>query len=399
MLLILRVIMWPFSQLLNLLFTLTGSYGWSIVLFAVVIKLLMLYPSAKSKRNTLHMARMAPKMQEIKKSCGNDKEKYALEVQKLYADENVNPMGGCLWSFLPIPILIALYGIIRRPVLNFMLINLPRAEALEKVETLKQALVTLGYEFPQNARNYEEIRIAQGIGEHFDQMQALVPQVFPIDFHFLNYIDLTAIPWNSALRFFQGEITPSTTILLLLPILSGLLSFALSMITMRSNPSMDETMRSQQSMMMLMMPFMSAYIGFILPASLGIYWIVMSLFSIVQEVILQAYYNKKLDAEEAARDEAARQDRLRRIEEAKNKPVPVPGKNMNREKLKRRKQASKSKKSGTNEAGRVGDRPYARGRAFGHYEELDDADYDEVKESDEYEEVEDTVTTDEEQES
>lgn len=380
MLLILRVIMWPFSQLLNLLFTLTGSYGWSIVLFAVVIKLLMLYPSAKSKRNTLHMARMAPKMQEIKKSCGNDREKYALAVQKLYAEEKVNPMGGCLWSFLPLPILIALYGIIRRPVLNFMLINLPRAEALEKVETLKQALITLGYEFPQNAQNYEEIRIAQGIGEHFDQMHALVPQVFSVDFQFLRYIDLTAIPWSGAMRFFQGEITLSTTILLMLPIISGLLSLVLSIISMRASPSTDETMRSQQSMMMIMMPFMSAYIGFILPASLGIYWIVMSLFSIIQEVVLQAYYNKKLDREEAERDEAARQDRLRRIEEARNKPVPVPGKNTNRDKLKRRKHASQSKKSGTNEAGRVGDRPYARGRAFGHYEEL-----------------EDTVSTDEEQ--
>ena len=66
MLLLLRIIMWPFSQLLNILFTLTGSYGLAIILFAVVIKLLMLYPSVKSKRNMMHMSRMNPKMQEIK---------------------------------------------------------------------------------------------------------------------------------------------------------------------------------------------------------------------------------------------------------------------------------------------------------------------------------------------
>ena len=80
MLLLLRIIMWPFSQLLNILFTLTGSYGMAIILFAVVIKLLMLYPSAKSKRNMMHMARMNPKMQEIKKRCGNDQERYAMEI-------------------------------------------------------------------------------------------------------------------------------------------------------------------------------------------------------------------------------------------------------------------------------------------------------------------------------
>ena len=62
-----------------------------------------------------------------------------MEIQKLYQSEHVNPLGGCLWSFLPLPILIALYGIIRRPVLNFMLINMARPEALEKVEALKAA--------------------------------------------------------------------------------------------------------------------------------------------------------------------------------------------------------------------------------------------------------------------
>ena len=103
MLILLRLIMWPFSQLLNILFTLTGSYGLAIILFAVVIKLIMLYPSAKSKRNAMHMARMNPRMQEIKKRCGNDQERYAMEIQKLYKENHVNPMGGCLWSFLPCP--------------------------------------------------------------------------------------------------------------------------------------------------------------------------------------------------------------------------------------------------------------------------------------------------------
>ena len=55
MTLILRIIMWPFSQLLNVLFNITGSYGLAIILFAVVIKLIMLYPSAKSKRNMMHI--------------------------------------------------------------------------------------------------------------------------------------------------------------------------------------------------------------------------------------------------------------------------------------------------------------------------------------------------------
>ena len=406
MLILMRLIMWPFSLLLYLMYLITGSYGWSIVLFAVAIKLIMLYPSAKSKRNTMHavhegylMDQFAISMfnqrtdeyggplenrlrfaretvEEIKKRCGNDQERYAMEIQKLYQSEHVNPLGGCLWSFLPLPILIALYGIIRRPVLNFMLINMARPEALEKVEALKQALINIGYEFPQSQQAYEEIQIAKGIFEHPDAMQAIVPQVFPIDFNFLGFIDLTAIPWSAFGQLQQGNVSLATFALILIPIVSGLLNLALSVVSMRTSINTDPAMKSQQTMMMVMMPLMSVYIGFILPASLGIYWIAMSVFSIVQELILQKYYGAKLDKEEAAREEAARQDRIRRMEAAKNRPQ-VQDRNTSKEKRKRQNQSGaapqKKKKNSTTEAGRVGDRPYARGRSFGnHYDELDE---------------------------
>lgn len=374
MLILLRLIMWPFSQLLNILFTLTGSYGLSIVLFAVVIKLIMLYPSAKSKRNMMHMARMNPKLQEIKKRCGKDQEKYAMEVQKLYREEHVNPMGGCLWSFLPLPILIALYGIIRRPVINFMLINESRPKALEHLELIRQTLTDLGFQITGQAA-YEEISIAEGITEHLSDIQAIVPNVFPIDFHFLG-IDLTSIPWTAFGQMQQGHFSWGIFALVLIPIVSGLLNLALSVLSMRTSANTDDAMKSQQTMMMVMMPLMSVYIGFILPASLGVYWISMSVFSIVQELILQKYYGAKLDREEAEREEAARLDRIRRMEEAKNRPQQVQAKNTSRDKQKRLAQQGnpqKKKKNSTTEAGRVGDRPYARGRSFGsHYDDLDD---------------------------
>lgn len=373
MLILLRLIMWPFSQLLNILFTFTGSYGLSIVLFAVVIKLIMLYPSAKSKRNMMHMARMNPKLQEIKKRCGKDQEKYAMEVQKLYREEHVNPMGGCLWSFLPLPILIALYGIIRRPVINFMLINEARPKALEHLEVIRQTLTDLGFQITGQAA-YEEISIAEGITEHLSDIQALVPNVFPIDFHFLG-IDLTSIPWTAFGQMQQGHFSWSVLALVMVPIISGLLNLALSVLSMRTSANTDDAMKSQQTMMMIMMPLMSVYIGFILPASLGIYWISMSVFAIIQELILQKYYGAKLDREEAEREEAARQDRIRRMEEAKNRPQ-VQAKNTSRDKQKRLAQqgnSQKKKRSSTTEAGRVGDRPYARGRSFGsHYDDLDE---------------------------
>lgn len=117
-------------------------------------------------------------------------------------------------------------------------------------------------------------------------------------------------------------------------------------------------MKSQQTMMMVMMPLMSVYIGFILPASLGIYWIAMSVFSIVQELILQKYYGAKLDKEEAAREEAARQDRIRRMEAAKNRPQ-VQDRNTSKEKA----QASESvRRSAPKEEEKQHHRSRPRGR-------------------------------------
>ena len=377
MLLLLRIIMWPFSQLLNILFTLTSSYGLSIILFAVVIKLLMLYPSAKSKRNMMHMSRMNPKMQEIKKRCGNNQEKYALEIQKLYQEEHVNPMGGCLWSMLPLPILIALYGIIRRPIINFMLINQHRPKALENLEIIRDRLTDLGYQITGQAA-YEEISIAKGVTEHLEEIKAVVPQVFPIDFHFIG-IDLTAIPTQAFGQFMSGSFSWNLLALVMIPIVSGLLNLLLMVISQRTNATTDDAMKSQQTMMMIMMPLMSVYIGFILPASLGLYWIAMSVFSIVQELVLQKHYGAKLDKEEAEREEAARQDRIRRMEAAKNRPQAPVKTNVSKDKQKRQAQqpTPQKKKNSTTEAGRVGDRPYARGRSFSgsHYDDLPDEVY------------------------
>ena len=114
--------------------------------------------------------------------------------------------------------------------------------------------------------------------------------------------------------------------------------------------------------MNLMMPLMSLYIGFVMPAGLGIYWITNSVFAMIQEAILGKFYTKKITAEEeerAAKRDAARQLRM---EEAKKRAAEL--KELEGKKPKKQPQKSPEKKVSTNEAGRVGDRPYARGRSY-----------------------------------
>ena len=95
----------------------------AIILFTLVLKLILLPLRMKSQEEHDAMNRMSGRMQEIQKKYANNQAKMSEEMQKLYAEEGVSPMSGCLWSFLPLPILIALYSIIRQPITHFMMLS------------------------------------------------------------------------------------------------------------------------------------------------------------------------------------------------------------------------------------------------------------------------------------
>ena len=116
-------ILTPFTWLLQLFYNITGSYGFALIFFAVVVKLILFPFSLKGKKSMIQMNMLSGKMQQIQKKYANDKERQNLEIQKLYEKEKVNPMGGCLWSFLPILVLFPLYAIIRQPLKYMMGLN------------------------------------------------------------------------------------------------------------------------------------------------------------------------------------------------------------------------------------------------------------------------------------
>jgi YidC/Oxa1 family membrane protein insertase len=86
-----------------------GSYGWAIVLFGVMIKL-VLYPfTKKSFESMAAMRAIAPQMEELKKKFGDDPQKQQQEMMKLYKKAGANPLGGCLPNLLQMPILVTLW--------------------------------------------------------------------------------------------------------------------------------------------------------------------------------------------------------------------------------------------------------------------------------------------------
>ena len=343
-----NIITAPFAWVMRLFYELTGSYGWTLILFTLVVKLIMLPFQLKGKKSMVRMGRLSNKQAELQKKYANNQQKYQEELQKLYTEAGVNPMGGCLWSFLPLAILLPLYSIVRLPLQYFLRLG---TDVIEQIRTLAESV---GYVASGSAA-YEQINLAKFVTDHWDSFQGKFDGLMPLNFQFLG-LDLSAAP-TSAFQDFHFDW--ALIGLILIPLLSGFLGWLQTRITMTSNG--QSANQPGMKGMNIFMPLFSVYICFTLPASLGIYWIGSSVFSIIQEATLGRYYNKKIQAEEDEREAAREASRKLRMEEAKRQAAEQ------RENAKSQKKTEKKqpeKKVSTNEAGRVGERPYARGRSY-----------------------------------
>ena len=367
----------PFAWLVRLFYNLTNSYGVALILFTLVIKLIMLPFQMKSKKSMMRMSRVSGQMQELQKRYAKNQAKLQEEMQKLYEEEGVNPMSGCLWSLIPFPILIALYSIIRQPITHFMMlskdvlqtvvqsaadagVNLTNIVMMDKATgtpALKDGLYQMAA--------YGQINLVKAVQE----MGLSTPEGwFDMNYNFLG-LDLTATPWEYVKNF---TFTWAVIGVILIPILAGLSQFVFSKLTMKTQPQADAAGGASMKSMMYMMPLFSVYIAFVMPAALGVYWIAQSVFSLIQEAILNKTFSAKLSEEEEARFQARQADRQRRMEEARVQEQQRKQEEQKKKTLREKQQAAQAAKAvkaakaatSTTEAGRVGDRPYARGRAY-----------------------------------
>ena len=367
----------PFAWLVRLFYNLTNSYGVALILFTLVIKLIMLPFQMKSKKSMMRMSRVSGQMQDLQKRYAKNQAKLQEEMQKLYEEEGVNPMSGCLWSFLPLPILMALYSIIRQPITHFMMLS------KDVLQTVVQSVADAGVDLT-NIVMMDKATGAPALKDGLYQMAAygqinLVKAVqemglstpegwFDMNYNFLG-LDLTATPWEYVKSF---TFTWAVIGVILIPILAGLSQFVFSKLTMKTQPQADAAGGASMKSMMYMMPLFSVYIAFIMPAALGVYWIAQSVFSLIQEAILNKTFSAKLSEEEEARFQARQADRQRRMEEARVQEQQRKQEEQKKKTLREKQQAAQAAKAvkaakaatSTTEAGRVGDRPYARGRAY-----------------------------------
>lgn len=361
------IILRPFAWLLLAFYNLMENYGVALILFAILVKILLFPLSLKGKKSMIQMNMLSGKVQKLQKQYANNKERYNEELQKFYEKEKVNPMGGCLWSMIPLFILFPLYGVIRQPLKYMMGLSAEQIKAVADVLNWE----SISAQYGSRVAAYSELYMASMINEgNLTALQAAAgsDKIFAMNFRFLG-MDLSQIPtW----KFWSNGMDWTTIGLFLLVIVSALTGILFSVIMQRTNNVNKKAQNDQAAqtsrMMMLMTPLMSLWIGFAMPGLLCLYWIANNLLSMVQEFLCGKLLKK--DYEEAARLQAENEarekeeEKKRKRENAERRAREAEEARQNKKKgIPARKDASRQDRA-VAEVSRVGIRAYARGRAY-----------------------------------
>jgi len=222
-----------FGMLLKVIFDFVGDYGYSIIIFTILTKVLLLPINIKQTESTKRMNEINPKMKEIQEKYKGDKEKLNQKLLELYKENNYNPASGCLPAIIQMPILFALFYVIREPIKYVFL----------------------------------DANVYGGITKSFWWLT-----------------DLGKSEMSATLIHVAGFGVP------ILAVLSAATTYyQMKMINPKSNNTdkgkPDQTQQTQK-MMSNMMPIMFGWITLSVPSGLALYWVVGNLFTIVQQYFM-----------------------------------------------------------------------------------------------------------------
>ena len=376
----------PFGWLLMTIYDFVNSYALALLLIAVIVKIILLPFQMKAKRGQLKQTRLQPKLAELQKRHAANKQKLNEEMSKLYKEEGINPASGCLWSFIQMPIMIAMFFAIRQPLTLMMGVS---RELLEEGGAIYNKLAEMNF-VSTMSEYYIEIAQAQFISDHFSVFAPLSEHLQQISFYLGNFLNLGEQPhwdffWRPETDWSNSAIWLPGLILFFFPFISGGAQF-LSMGIMRkmSTTGSPEAMAGAAGTILKFMPLMSVWFGFIFPAALSLYWTIGTVLQLGQDIWLTKKYTKILDEEDAEKEiiRKAKEAEIeaKRLETERKKAEGLAERNSNTSKRKKKKgdkqdkreKAAEWEKTNTpvvekdeeDEPSRVGKRRYARGRAY-----------------------------------
>ena len=323
-----------FQNILEWIYTWIGNYGWSVVVFTLLVRLVLLPLDIKSKKGMRAMTRVQPKVQALQKKYANDKEKLNMKLNELYRKEHVSPMAGCLPMLISLPILWFMFGAMRnmgneqtiQMIMNimetgevpamegwlwiknvfqpdsFMSSILPTVDSLKTIvavngsEILTEANIAACKEFLATAE-YAAIAAQYG-ADQFMRLQ--------LNLVFFQPVLTLPASFSALFKYANG--------LFILPIMAAVSQFLMTAITSGKKPKTaagdvsPEQEAANNAMnsgfMKWFFPLFSLYICAGYNAAFAIYWMAANVIQIIQQVAVNWYFERK-DKQQALEEEKA----------------------------------------------------------------------------------------------
>ena len=339
------------------------NIGLAIILFTIVVNLLMMPLTIKQQKFSKLSAKMQPEIQAIQAKYKNKKDNasqmaQSQEVQAVYAKYGVSPTGSCLQLLIQMPILFALYRVIYAipayvtkigdvfRVLADKIISVDNAEFLKNsgINTIQTTVAAYGKSMNEGNMQNGVVDVLNRlstsdmatIAEHYDLSQLTYEGELILSndasrglidtFNNFLGINMGNSPWYTIKESFEAGAWLVLIGALAIPVLSAVTQW----INTKLMPSADNnngndsssSMAESMKTMNKIMPFMSAWFCFTLPAGLGIYWVAGSVVRSIQQVVVNKYIDKNLDmnkiVEKNAGKSAKKMEKMKKQQEIMN---------------------------------------------------------------------------------
>ena len=265
------------GSVIRVIYNLVGqNYLISLLIFTVLTKLLLFPLMLKQLKSTEGIQRIAPEDKKLREKYKDDPVKLNQEITKLYADNKISPMAGCLLPIIQIPIIIAMFYVVKQP--------------LTYIAQMNQATMN---SYTAQYLNVEEDQVTDKIAKQYEIN--IAKEYNLMDLSITSKISLGDTPKDA---FSKDETKRVSKWTLVIPVLSLLFSYLSNFISSWLNKknktsTLTEDQAEMQKSMNVMMPILSAYISFAWPLALGVYWLFGSILGIGQQFLIDKLMAKE----------------------------------------------------------------------------------------------------------
>ena len=315
------------SLLLTLIKAMHGfinNYALTIILFTIVIKLVVMPLNLKSRRSTMRMSSVQPKLKALQDKYKDDQEKLNQKMQELYRKEGISPLGGCLPMIISMVILFAMFYALRtfsneqlvtqfltfyhHPdidpatltdsffwIRNLWMPDSPFATYLPDVNSLQMVDFDVWNRISSGLASSGVIPEALSFANRNEMLAFIEDVVKPFVASDVYAPYVAAVPGLENLNILgliRFTIYQEGNGWFVLPVLSVLTQILMQKLTMKNQPMPTEQAGSQK-MMIWVMTFMSIYFCAIYNSAFALYWVVSNIYAIVEQIAFNKYFEQQ----------------------------------------------------------------------------------------------------------